>query len=276
MPESVRNDKRVPRSERSVLRPDNGGPARASAAEVYPPREDTHLLLRYTTGVRGQRVLDVGTGSGALALAAARAGARVVVATDRNPHALRLLHARARAGRLAIDPVRTDLAAGVRAFDRILLNPPYLPTPAGSEDPDPWHDLALNGGPDGLAPTRRFLANLSVHLRPGGAAFVVVSSLQPAKARAALYRAWREEGGTVDRLAHSDLNGERLEVVRFRDRRRTRPTRRVRRGPRSPRTASNRPPAPPRRRRGSNPDGAPGRTNARGGASTRRRSPRGS
>ena len=100
---------------------------RAPDAPVYPPREDTRLLLPFAEVPRGTLLLEVGTGSGLVALAAARRGARVV-ATDLNPHALRRLRARAREEGVDLALVRTDLAHGLGRFDRILANPPYLPT----------------------------------------------------------------------------------------------------------------------------------------------------
>src|SRR5579859_1937504 len=100
---------------------------------VYPEREDTRLLLPFADGARGLLVLEVGTGNGAIALRAAAGGARVV-ATDVNVSALRRLRARAVALGLPLELVRADGLSGFRRFDRILFNPPYLPTPPGGED----------------------------------------------------------------------------------------------------------------------------------------------
>lgn len=186
----------------------------APRAAVYPAREDTALLEPFAAAGRGRRVLDIGCGAGTIALAAARSGARVV-ATDLNPAALvRLRRTAVREG-LALDVVQTDLAAGVGRFDRVLANPPYLPTPPAARDPDPWVNLALDGGPDGLDPTRRILATLPEHLRPGGDAYLVLSSRQPPPARAALLAEWTAAAGSAERVASTVVGDEVLEVWRL-------------------------------------------------------------
>lgn len=181
---------------------------------VYPPREDTFLLLPFAEVADRTLFLEVGTGSGLVALAAARRGARVV-ATDRNPHALRRLAGIARDERLELQVVRTDLARGLARFDRIVANPPYLPTRPEERDPDRWHNLALDGGSDGCATTARLVAELSEHLRPTGCAFVVTSTVQSPQGLRAIWDEWRAGGGSVARVARRDLEGERLEVHRL-------------------------------------------------------------
>jgi release factor glutamine methyltransferase len=180
----------------------------------YPAREDTFLLVPFARVRPSSTLLEIGSGSGLLALEAARSGARVV-ATDLNPWALKYLRARARAEGLPVAAVRTDLAAGLGRFDRILANPPYLPTLPAARDPDRWHNLALDGGPDGLDVTRRLVAALPDHLGVRASAFVVVSTLQEPLALEAIRRAWTEQRGEVEVVAARPLEGERLEVWRF-------------------------------------------------------------
>lgn len=186
-----------------------------AASPVYPEREDTRLLQRFAAVRPGTLVLEVGCGSGAVARSAARAGGRVV-ATDLNPFALRATAGSARREHLPVALVRTDLAAGLGRFDRVLCNPPYLPTPPAARDPDRWLNLALDGGPDGLTVTRRLVAALPDHLRPGGTAFLLFSSRQPAAARERLVRDWREGGGAGQRAAGTSVGDETLEVWAFR------------------------------------------------------------
>ena len=181
---------------------------------MYPPREDTWLLFPFAHVAAGTRFLEVGTGAGLAALEAARCGARVV-ASDLNPHALRQLQRRARAERLDLALVRTDLARGLGRFDRIVANPPYLPTRPEERDPDRWHNLALDGGPDGCRVTARLVGELDEHLRPGGEAYVITSSLQDPAALGRIRAEWETKGGEVSAAAARPLEGERLEVWRF-------------------------------------------------------------
>jgi release factor glutamine methyltransferase len=179
---------------------------------VYPPREDTLLLLPFARVGPGLRVLEIGCGSGAVTLEAARSGARVV-ATDRNRRALAWVRERARAERLEVELVRTDLARGLGRFDRVLANPPYLPTAAGTAEPDADDRLALDGGPDGARVTARILAVLPDHLAPGGRAYLLTSSEQSPAAIGELLAGWRARDGRAEVVAERELEGERLEIL---------------------------------------------------------------
>jgi len=238
---------------------------------VYPPREDSELLVRATSRVRGRNVLEIGAGRGVAALAAAGAGAARVVATDRNPHALReLARAAVRSGG-RVDAVRTELARGLGRFDVVLANPPYLPTRPEERDPDPWANLALDGGPDGCRVLARLLAQLPTHLTPRGVAYVVVSSLQDRARRGVLLDRWRARGGTARVVDRRRWSGETLWVWRLGL---ARPSPGARRSARSSRGTPSRRRIRPARRRGSSRAPGPGRTSAPGAASARRRSRR--
>lgn len=77
---------------------------------------------------QGKSILDIGTGSGLLALFAARRGA-VVTALDINPLAVETARRNAAANNLSINVIESDLFADLppRQFDIILINPPYFP-----------------------------------------------------------------------------------------------------------------------------------------------------
>ncbi len=146
-------------------------------ARVLDPRPDTETLVDWALEViaplASPRVVDLGTGSGAIALAlqSQRTDAQVL-AVDASADALTV--ARANAERLGL-PVRFQPAnwlAGVEGeglFDAIVSNPPYIP----SADPhlaalthEPLQALA--SGADGLDDIRTIVAQAPTHLRPGG------------------------------------------------------------------------------------------------------------
>lgn len=231
---------------------------RPSPGSVYPVREDSRLLGRFARPRPGDAVLEIGCGRGLAALESARRGARRVVATDRNPSALRMLRDRARHEELSVDVVRTDGASGLRRFDLVLCNPPYLPTAAADRDPDPWENLALDGGPDGCRVLSRVVASLPAHLAVRGRAFFLVSSRQSRSGVERVLRGWRRHGGRFAVVRREQWGRERLSVLRL-----TRAT------PRSARRSRGRGahrPAPRRSRSGSSRGAGSDRRSARGAA----------
>jgi release factor glutamine methyltransferase len=142
---------------------------------VLVPRPETELVVATALRVapRARRVLDVGTGSGAIAIALARELApTVVVASDRERPALEV--AAANASRLApgIGLVRADLVTGFRtaAFDLVVANPPYCAAGAvvQAEVRDWEPATALYAGPDGLDVLVTLVAEARRVLLPGG------------------------------------------------------------------------------------------------------------
>jgi release factor glutamine methyltransferase len=140
-------------------------------SQVYSPEADTLLLLEAARAEAGpgDRVLEVGTGSGLIAAEIAKIAS--VVATDINPHAV---IAACDAG---VEVVRTDLFTGIRGpFDLILFNPPYLPTQP-EERIDDWLEYALDGGENGRLVIERFARNVGDILAREGRILLLVSSL---------------------------------------------------------------------------------------------------
>lgn len=157
---------------------------------VLIPRPETEILVdaalegvdaAVARGEKDVRVLEVGTGTGCIALSVAseRPGT-LVTATDISPRAIELAGRNREALGLeeAVDIVECDLASGVDpelmgSFAVLVSNPPYIPTrvlreevPAEVADFEP--ELALDGGVDGLDVFRRLLELAPAALAPGG------------------------------------------------------------------------------------------------------------
>ena len=148
---------------------------------VFRPTSDCWLLadvMRSTDMAQGARVLDVFTGSGALAIAASQAGARAVTAIDISRRAVLTARINARLNRARVRVLRGDLltpVAGER-FDLIVANPPYVPGDADGPDRG-GRSRAWEGGTDGRALLDHLCAAAPGHLEAGGALLVVQSSL---------------------------------------------------------------------------------------------------
>jgi release factor glutamine methyltransferase len=124
----------------------------------------------------GSAVLDLGTGSGLLAVTAALTGARVV-AVDVSRRALASVRLNARLNRVAVDGRRGDLFAAVlgERFDVIVSNPPYLPSVG--DPPKRGAARAWDAGPTGRLFIDRICSQAHEHLSPGGVLLLLHSSL---------------------------------------------------------------------------------------------------
>jgi release factor glutamine methyltransferase len=144
------------------------------------PRPETELLVQSALALgRGARVLDVGTGSGAVALALKDERPDLLLAaSELSEEALELARTNGRRLRLEVCWLRADLLAGVPdEFDAVLANLPYV---AESERSTLAPEItrhepssALLAGPDGLAAIRRLLTQLSERPRVGFVALEV-------------------------------------------------------------------------------------------------------
>lgn len=203
-------------------RPEEVDPLRVRALPgVWPPHDDARLLAQVvlsTRWARGASVLDMFTGTGVLAILAARAGARSVTAVDVSRRALLSTRLNALVNRARVRTRRGDMFAPVagESFDLILANPPYVPGPV--DVPDRGLGRAWEGGYDGRLLIDRLCDEAPRHLRPGGRLLIVHSSLNDES----LTRARLERAGlkAVVRLRHRGRLGrvtiEREEILRSR------------------------------------------------------------
>lgn len=179
---------------------------------VLDPRPDTETLVEAALKLMkpGMRVLDLGTGSGAIIVTLlAECPEATGVAVDVSAEALAV--ACGNAGRLGVGP-RLEFAEGSwfapveGRFGLIVSNPPYIPAAdVAGLDPDVRDfdpHLALAGGTDGLDPYREIAAKGGDFLEPGGHVLVEIGAGQ-AESITGLFRA----AGWQSRGVHADLAG---------------------------------------------------------------------
>jgi release factor glutamine methyltransferase len=165
--------------------------------DVLIPRPESEFVvaeyLAVTSQLESPRCVDVGTGSGCLAIASAHQQPKGhFVAIDISERALAV--ARANAAALGVaDRIDFRLGDGLkpvngeRAFDAIIANPPYIPTELidhlelGVKDYEPR--LALDGGRGGLEMVSRLIEEAPAYLRPGGQFILEIGTAQEAPVR---------------------------------------------------------------------------------------------
>lgn len=170
------------------------GRAFAVSSAVLDPRPETELLVATALAEPFTRVLDLGTGSGAILISLlADRPAATGVGVDLSPAALAVARKNAEALGVAERStwVESDWFAGVEGrFDLILSNPPYIAAEemAGLSPEVRLHEphLALTDGADGLSAYRAIVAGAGAHLAPGGRLMVEIGPTQ-GQAVAALF-----------------------------------------------------------------------------------------
>lgn len=140
--------------------------------DVYPPSEDSVMLIESLEISSDEKILEIGCGSGVVSIHCARYGADVVCG-DINPAAVELTRANAERNGAVLEVTETDLFSGIDGrFDTIVFNLPYLPVQDDGVLAKAW-----SGGDDGMGPLPRLIEEAPDHLEHGGRVVVVVSSL---------------------------------------------------------------------------------------------------
>ena len=174
---------------------------------VLIPRPETEQLVDLVlAGEPNGRIVDVGTGSGCIALSLAAEGHDVAVTgIDRSPEALAVARDNAHRLGLVVEWLEGDLLEPVRGrrFDVVVSNPPYLAAEeyrvldAAVKAWEP--EGALVGGADGLEVIGRLLADAREAVRPGGLlALEIDSSRAAATAALAAAAGWQDVAVTRD------------------------------------------------------------------------------
>jgi ribosomal protein L3 glutamine methyltransferase len=172
----------------------------------------------WVNAARVRRILDLGTGSGCIAIACARAFPRAHVdAADISPAALEVARINTRSYRLGkrVKLVKSSYfsALGRARYDIIVSNPPYVgKVEFEALPPEYAHEPqgALQSGRDGLDAVRSILADAGRHLRPGGILVVEVGNSEVALRRALrrmpfVWLSFERGGGGVFLLGAEDL-----------------------------------------------------------------------
>ena len=153
---------------------------------VLIPRADTEILVEKALAWMkpGARVLDIGTGSGAIAVSLAKLGRQAqVTAVDVSDRALEIARRNAERNGAAVEFVKSDCFSALkgRKYDMIVSNPPYISAdemrglmPEVTREPE----LALFGGADGLDFYRRISREASEYLNEGGCLLFEIGWLQ--------------------------------------------------------------------------------------------------
>ncbi|HKI41683.1 MAG: class I SAM-dependent methyltransferase [Mycobacterium sp.] len=161
-------------------------PAISADYNVYQPQDDSRLLvdaMHQSALIPGRRILDLCTGSGFVAIAAAEMGCASVTAFDICPHAVRCSR-----GNAAVAGVEVDVREGswlgavdCAPFDVVVSNPPYVPTPPGGDAevicPSAGPSWAWNAGPDGRLVLDPLCEAAPKLLSDGGTLLLVHSAL---------------------------------------------------------------------------------------------------
>jgi release factor glutamine methyltransferase len=154
--------------------------------EVLIPRPETETLVDLALARRAGSVVDVGTGSGCVAISlAVHLPESDVCAIEISPAALAVAqrnverHSVTRRVQLMVGDVLNPRPSPV---DLIVSNPPYIPTGECASLPESVRDyeprLALDGGPDGLAIVQQLLAQAPAVLNPGGGILIEIGADQ--------------------------------------------------------------------------------------------------
>lgn len=141
-----------------------------SCEGVYRPAEDTFLILDNI--MPGNRVLEVGCGTGIISVYCAKIG-RDVTCCDVAPAARMCAEKNAIRNRVDIEIVDSQLFRNITGtYDTIVFNPPYLPTDDRYEESEQW-----DGGQDGFDIIRPFLKTAADHMEDHGSIYIILSSL---------------------------------------------------------------------------------------------------
>lgn len=145
------------------------------AEDVYAPSDDSLLMISAIHPAQGQSILEMGTGSGIIALHCAKAGSKVT-AVDTSEKALECAKNNAQINNLDIQLIQSELFSNIAGkFDLIVFNPPYL----SSQDAEVLavdDKRQLIGGEEGHEISVIFMEQAINHLTENGRIYLLTST----------------------------------------------------------------------------------------------------
>jgi release factor glutamine methyltransferase len=178
---------------------------------VYPPSDDTYLLLDFVELTAEDSVLDVGCGAG-LGTVFAASKAQNVVSIDISFEAVKNTMENLRRNNQEdnVGVIQSDLLSAIskkRKFSVIMFNPPYLP----ADENTTMMDHAHIGGEQGTELTQRFVVQASQYIKEGGRLFVVISTLADI---AIVFKTLEGTGFQIQHITEKSLFFEKIQVIK--------------------------------------------------------------
>ena len=167
-----------------------------SDAEVFQPHPITLLMAESIVVHSDDSVLELGAGSGLVAITAAKLGARRVTTVDISERAVKSTLRNAQLNNLngEFDVLLGDYFKPVHGnrYDVIVSNPPCMPFPSGCRYINRGLTVAVNGGHDGTAPIRAILSRAKDYLHNNGRIYMPIPK----------WSNWKELWHLMDRYYH--------------------------------------------------------------------------
>lgn len=182
---------------------------------VLIPRSDTETLVDTALGIIGntkKKVIDLCSGSGAVAIAVAKNSDANVTALEKSDEAFRFLEKNVELNGATVNCIKGDVFdEHTETYDLILSNPPYIPTKvidglSVEVKKEPY--MALDGGEDGLDFYKRLTSYWKTRINDGGHLAVEIGYDQ-GESVSALF----EQNGFSDIKIHKDLSGNDRVIV---------------------------------------------------------------
>ena len=186
--------------------------------DVLSPRQDTERLVETVLKFcdKQKKVLDIGTGSGAIAVSIVKLTGAKVVAVDIDTKALEVASKNAKDNGVKITFKNSDIYSALKKerFDIIVSNPPYIPSDDidGLDEEVKKHDplLALDGGDDGLDFYRKIIDGAIEHLNKNGMIFFEVGINQASSVKKLLQKNFKDirivkDYNKIDRVVYGTI-----------------------------------------------------------------------